>query len=161
MTGFAIAARAEQARFDLNNGHVVFQPVPVVLTEEETEVPKATVKSEVAVAAIAEAAEVSRTTAIEFFQTPAELGERFRIPRPTLRIQGQDGLVQLQLFDDPEVLEYPWGLSPFDATPTADDLAAMGDDRLIGGLWANLSEERCRFVMVKDKRWDGIEPLLQ
>jgi len=34
-------------------------------------------------------------------------------------------------------------------------------DRLIGGLWANLSEGRCRFVMVKDKRWEWIEPLLQ
>ena len=30
------------------------------------------------------------------------------------------------------------------------------DDRLIGGLWANLSEGRCRFVMVKDKRWDWV-----
>ena len=34
------------------------------------------------------------------------------------------------------------------------------DDRLIGGLWANLSEGRCRFVMVKDKRWDWIEEKL-
>ncbi|KVW95465.1 DEAD/DEAH box helicase [Thiobacillus denitrificans] len=158
VTEFVIAARAEQARFDLNNGHVVFQPVPVSLsekpdfkalpkvikdklhwepklntltisaplTEEETETLQATVKSEAAVAAIAEAAEVSRTTAIEFFQTPAELGERFRIPQLALRVQGQDGLEQLQLFDDPEVLDYPWDLSPFDAVPTADDLAAMG-----------------------------------
>ena len=67
------------------------------------------------------ASEVSRTTAIEFFQTPAELGVRFRIPQLALRIQGD-----LQLFDDPEVLEYPWDLSPFDAVPTADDLATMG-----------------------------------
>ncbi|MBU1395279.1 MAG: DEAD/DEAH box helicase family protein [Gammaproteobacteria bacterium] len=153
VTEFVIAARAEQARFDLNNGHVVFQPVPVALsekpdfkalpkaikdklhwepklntltlsaplTEEETEVLKATVKSEAAVMAIAEAAEVSRTSAIEFFQTPAELGVRFRIPQLALRVQGD-----LQLFDDPEVLEYPWDLSPFDAIPTAGDLAAMG-----------------------------------
>ena len=162
VTEFVIAARAEQARFDLNNGHVVFQPVPVALsekpdfkalpkvikdklhwepklntltisaplTEEETEALQATVKSEAAVAAIAEAAEVSRTTAIEFFQTPAELGERFRIPQLALRVQGLGGLGQLQLFDDPEVLpeilESPWDLSPYDAAPTADDLAAMG-----------------------------------
>lgn len=34
------------------------------------------------------------------------------------------------------------------------------DDRLIGGLCANLSEGRCRFVMMKDKRWDWIEEAL-
>ena len=39
----------------------------------------------------------------------------------------------------------------------ADRWAAVEDDRLIGGLWANLSEGRCRFVMVKDKRWEWIE----
>jgi len=77
--------------------------------------------SATAVAAIAEAAEVSRTTAIEFFQTPAELGERFRVPQLALRVQGE-----LALFDDPEVLEYPWDVSPYDAIPTADDVAALG-----------------------------------
>lgn len=35
------------------------------------------------------------------------------------------------------------------------------DDRLIGGLWANLSDGRCRFVMVTDKRWEGIEEQLK
>ena len=35
-----------------------------------------------------------------------------------------------------------------------------GDDRLIGGLWAGLSGGRCRFVMVKDKRWDWIDECL-
>lgn len=39
----------------------------------------------------------------------------------------------------------------------ADRWLSAEDDRLIGGLWANLSEGRCRFVMIKDKRWDGIE----
>ena len=76
------------------------------LTEAETETLKASVASETAAAAIVEAAEVSRTTAIEFFQTPAELGERFRVPQLALRIQGE-----LALFDDPEVLEYPWAVS--------------------------------------------------
>ncbi len=42
----------------------------------------------------------------------------------------------------------------------ADRWADAEDDRLIGGLWANLSEGRCRFVMVKDKRWDWIEEKL-
>jgi len=39
----------------------------------------------------------------------------------------------------------------------ADRWASAEDDRLNGGLWANLSEGRCRFVMVKDKRWESIE----
>ena len=43
----------------------------------------------------------------------------------------------------------------------ADRWTAAEDDRLIGGLWANLSERRCRFVMVKDKRWDWIEEHLK
>jgi type III restriction enzyme len=59
------------------------------LTEDEAEVLKASVTSETAAAAIVEAAEASRTTAIEFFQTPAELGERFRVPQLALRVQGE------------------------------------------------------------------------
>ncbi len=150
---FVTAAKIEQARLDLGNAHVVFKPVVVTLTEkpdlkavpkpvrdklvwdskrnlltfnaplteDETETLKASVTSATAVAAIAEGAETSRTTAIEFFQTPAELGERFCVPQLALRVQGT-----LQLFDDPEVLEYPWDLSPYDAAPTADDLVTLG-----------------------------------
>ncbi len=155
VTEFVTAAKAEQARLDLEGhaGRVVVRPVAITLsekpdlksvpkpvrdkvswdsklntltisiplTEDEAEVLKASVTSETAVAAILEAAEVSRTTAIEFFQTPAELGERFRVPQLALRVQGE-----LALFDDPEVLEYPWDLSPYDAAPTADDLTALG-----------------------------------
>ena len=43
----------------------------------------------------------------------------------------------------------------------ADRWAAAEDDRLIGGLWAALSEGLCRFAMVKDKCWDGIEAQLK
>lgn len=151
---FVTAALPEQARLDLEGhaGRVVVRPVAIALSEkpnlrsvpkpvrdkvswdpdantltiraplttEEAEALKASVASETAAAAIVEAAEVSRTTAIEFFQTPAELGERFRVPQLALRVQGE-----LQLFDDPEVLDYPWDLSPYDATPTADDIAAL------------------------------------
>ncbi|MFO7543393.1 MAG: hypothetical protein R6W97_11405 [Thiobacillus sp.] len=42
----------------------------------------------------------------------------------------------------------------------ADRWAAAEDDRLIGGLWAEPSEGRCRFVMVKDRSWGAIENLL-
>ena len=152
---FVTAAKAEQARLDLEGyaGRVVVRPVAITLSEkpdlknvpkpvrdkvswdgklntltitapltaDEAEVLKASVTTETAAAAIVEAAEVSRTTAIEFFQTPAELGERFRVPQLALRVQGE-----LQLFDDPEVLEYPWDLSLYDAAPTDDDLAELG-----------------------------------
>jgi len=152
---FVTAAKAEQSRLDLEGhaGRVVVRPVAITLsekpdlksvpkpirdkvswdgklntltistplTEDEAETLKASVSSEAAAAAIVEAAEVSRTTAIEFFQTPAELGERFCVPQLALRIQGE-----LQLFDDPEVLEYPWDLSPYDAAPTVDDLSVLG-----------------------------------
>ncbi len=155
VTEFVTAAKSEQGRLDLEGhaGRVVVRPVAITLsekpilssvpksvrdkvswdsklntltistplTEDEAEVLKASVTSETAAAAIVEAAEVSRTTAIEFFRTPAELGERFRVPQLALRVQGQ-----LALFDDPEVLEYPWDLSPYDAAPTADDLTVLG-----------------------------------
>lgn len=155
VTAFVTAAKSEQARLDLEGhaGRVVVRPVAITLsekpdlksvpkpvrdkvtwdgklntltistplTEDEAKVLKASVTSETAAAAIVEAAEVSRTTAIEFFQTPAELGERLRVPQLALRVQGE-----LQLFDDPEVLEYPWDLSPYDAAPTLDDLKALG-----------------------------------
>lgn len=155
VTEFVTAAKAEQARLDLEGhaGRVVVRPVAITLTEkpdlrsvpkpvrdkvswdgklntltistplteDEAEVLRASVSSETAAAAIVEAAEISRTTAIEFFQTPAELGERFRIPQLALRVQGE-----LQLFDDPEVLEYPWDLSTYDAAPTGEDVTALG-----------------------------------
>lgn len=157
---FVTAARAEQARIDLDGhaGRAVMRPVVVTLpekpdlkslprpvrdklswdsqlntltlnaplTEDETDTLKAAVTSETAAAAIAEAAETSRTTAIEFFQTPAELGERFAVPQLALRLQGPGGSEQWQLFDDPELLDYPWDLSPFDAAPTTEEMAALG-----------------------------------
>lgn len=151
---FVAAAKAEQARLDLEGhaGRVVVRPVAITLaeepdlkgvpkpvrdkvnwdgklntltitsplTEDDAEALKASVTSGSAAAAIVEAAEISRTTAIEFFQTPAELGERFCVPQLALRMQGE-----LQLFDDLEVLDYPWDLSTYDAAPTSDDINAL------------------------------------
>ncbi|ANX05219.1 DEAD/DEAH box helicase [Immundisolibacter cernigliae] len=151
---FVTAAKDDQARLDWEGhaGRVMVRPVAITLTEkpdltsvpkpvrdkvswdgerstltiskplteDETEFLKASVRSEIAAAAIVEAAQISRTAAIEFFHTPAELGERLRVPQLALRVQGE-----LQLFDDPEVLEYPWDLSPFDARPTNEDLLAL------------------------------------
>lgn len=154
VSGFVTAARADQGRLDLE-GHVsrvVIHPVVIALSEKPDlrQIPKplrdkvtwdsktstltlttplspeeavdlsASVSSEPAVAAIIEGAQTSRTTAIEFFQTPAELGTRFRVPQLALRVQGE-----LQLFDDPEILEYPWDLSTYDAAPDADETAVL------------------------------------
>jgi hypothetical protein len=67
------------------------------------------------------AAQVSRTQAVAFFQTPAEAGIRLRVPQLALRVQGE-----LRLFDDSEVLDYPWDLTRYPAVPEEDDLAALG-----------------------------------
>lgn len=155
VAAFVTAAKDEQARLDLEGhaGRVVVRPVAITLTEkpdlrrlpksvadkvswdrkvntltismplteDEGEVLKTSVRSESAADAIVEAARVSRTTAIEFFQTPAERGERFRVPQLALRVQGE-----LQLFDDPEILNYPWDLSAYDAVPTTEEQSALG-----------------------------------
>jgi len=42
----------------------------------------------------------------------------------------------------------------------ADRWKDAEDDRLIGGLWAELCGGRCRFVMVTNWQWDGIDALL-
>ena len=56
--------------------------------------------------------------------------------------------------------QLPTGVVLAVETKGADRWTAAADDRLIGGLWAELSDGRCRFVMVKDKRWDAVEALL-
>lgn len=151
---FVAAARSEQGRLDLeaHGERVVVQPVAITLdekpdmrrvpkpvrdkvrwdgkaatltittplTKDETTALAAAVSGEAAAAAITEAGETSRTTAITFFQTPAERGQRFCVPQMALRMQGE-----LRLFDDPEVLDYPWELSIYDATPDAEDLRTL------------------------------------
>jgi len=91
------------------------------LTPDETAALIDTVTTPLAKAAIEQAAEESRTTAIAFFQTPEEQGETLRVPQLALRKQSE-----LQLFDDPETLDYPWVLSTVDATQTPDDLLKLG-----------------------------------
>jgi len=67
--------------------------------------------------AIVAAAEKSRTEAVQIFKTPSELGVRFRVPQLAVRVNGE-----LQLFDEPEVLDYPWDLPVYAALPTADEI---------------------------------------
>ena len=99
------------------------------LSETEADEMAQTVSDEAVRTAIIQAAEASRTTAIEPFQTPAETGERLRVPQLALYQQGE-----LQLFDDAEVLEYPWALSDYQAAPTPDDMSELGlASRVAGG----------------------------
>src|SRR3569832_958147 len=95
-------------------------PISQPLSADEALLIQQGVASDAARVAIAQAAETSRTLAVEFFQTPAEQGLPFFVPQLALRIQGE-----LALYDDPEVLDYPWELSAYDAAPTREELNAL------------------------------------
>ncbi|MCP5545171.1 MAG: DEAD/DEAH box helicase family protein [Akkermansiaceae bacterium] len=143
-SSFVAAARTEQSKLDLGSGRIVFTPVDVVLTEkpelkslpkdtkakvswdakkgrltisaplstQETEALQATVKGETSRGLISQAAEASRTQAVQVFQSPSERGLDFRVPQMCVMVHGE-----LTLFDDPEVLEYPWDLPLGHAAP--------------------------------------------
>ncbi|GHC11119.1 hypothetical protein GCM10010080_28530 [Thermomonas carbonis] len=164
---FVAAQRADQAGMDFGGrAKIVFTPVAVALpkkpvipdalkdklhwdkgsktltittplSETEAEEVAQAVSDEAVRAAIVQAAETSRTTAIEPFQTPAETGERLCVPQLALYQQGE-----LQLFDDAEVLEYPGALSYYQAAPTPEDLSALGlASRVAGGGTIDVSAE--------------------
>lgn len=90
------------------------------LSLEDAETLKATVQDSASKTIIDKVAEDSRLVAIEFFQTPAERGERLRVPQLTVCIQGE-----LQLFDDPTTLDYVWELSCYEAKPSEDDISKI------------------------------------
>lgn len=195
---FVAAARPDQARLDLSTrpGRIVVTPVAVPLTEvpdlrslskplraklewdkaarmltimqplspAETEQLAATVQAPAAQAAITQGGEISRTTAVEIRSAPAERGERFLVPALALRVQGE-----LQLFDDPEVLDYPFDLSGYDAHPSLEDLQALGlsdrvssggsidvtdDGRMQVGFIADLSRDLG--LAYKPENWDAV-----
>lgn len=87
------------------------------LSPAESEALQQAVGTREARQAIARAAEQSRSTAIEYFATPAEQGALLQVPQLALWVQGE-----LQLFDDPAQLDYPWDLSRFDCAPTQKQL---------------------------------------
>ncbi len=158
---FVAARKDEQARLDLSArpGKIVVTPVSVALseapdlrsipkpvrdkltwnkkagtltiitplTEDETATVQASVVQPDAKHAIEVAAEKCRA-AVEMFQTPAERGEILSVPQMALRMQGE-----LQLFDDPEALDYPWELSPYDAVPTHAQIEVLDGNRVAEG----------------------------
>ena len=151
---FVSASKAEQEVFDFNNDvrKTIVRPVVIELTEmpemkkvskqvkakvawdkktstltineplteEETDELKLVVSEPAAIKAVEKAGKESRTTAIEFFQTPAEKGIPFEIPQLALIIQGE-----LELFDDVELLGYPWDLSVYDAKPSFEEMERL------------------------------------
>lgn len=150
---FVVASKQEQARFDLEGpARIVMAPVELPLakkpdlkslppsvagkvvwdgkrktltvtaplTEDDTVALQEAVHDEGSREAVARAGEVSRTTALEHFSTPAEQGLRLQVPQLALRMQGE-----LQLFDDPEALDYPWELTGYPAVPTRAELGAL------------------------------------
>lgn len=151
-SSFVSAGREEQAKLDIGSGRITIRPVDIELsekpnlqelpkatkakvtwdakkkvltissplTEAETESLKASVIWESSKEAIAEAGLVSRTKAVVIFQTPSERGLDFRVPQLAVMVHGE-----LVLFDDPEVLEYPWDLPTAHAAPEPDSLRSL------------------------------------
>lgn len=182
---FVRAGRQEQARFDLSSrpGRIVVQPVVVPLadapqlrqlprplqgkvewnrktkeltirqplTEEESGQLAATAATETERAAIVQAGEISRTSAVEVRLSPAERGETLSVPGIGLWTQGE-----LQLFDDAEVLDYPFDLSGYDAHPTQDDLQSLGiADRVASGGAIDVTDEgRVKFGFIAELQRD-------
>jgi type III restriction enzyme len=149
---FVTASREEQAKFDIGSGRITIRPVDVPLPEkpslqdlpkttkaklswdarkkvltisspltiEETESLKAAVVWDSSKELVERAAEVSRTKAVEVFRTASERGLDFRVPQLCVMVHGE-----LTLFDDPEVLDYPWDLPTGHAELDADSLRQL------------------------------------
>jgi type III restriction enzyme len=149
---FVTAGRTEQGKLDIGSGRITITPVDVnlpekpdlkdlpkttkakvtwdakkkvltitsPLTEEETETLKSSVVWEASKDAIEHAGVASRTKAVTVFQSPSERGLDFRVPQMAVMVHGE-----LVLFDDPEVLDYPWDLPTGHAAPEADLLKQL------------------------------------
>lgn len=182
---FVQAAKHEQARFDLTSrtGRIVVTPVVVPLaeapslkalpkplqakvawdrktkeltihqplTDDESGQLASTVGNDAERTALLEAGKISRTTAVEVRLSPAERGERLSVPAMGLRVQGE-----LQFFDDPEVLDYPFNLSGYDAYPSQDELQALGmaDKVASGGAIDVTDEGKVKFGFIADLQRD-------
>ena len=88
------------------------------LTDEDKEALKATVQDDATKTIIDEVVEESRVVAFEYFKTPFERGIKLRVPQLAVYFQGE-----LQVFDDAEMLDYPWDLARYEATPTENELS--------------------------------------
>ena len=149
---FVTAGRTEQGKLDIGSGRITIRPVDVTLPEkpdlkdlpkatkakvnwdarknvltisspltaEETETLKGSVIWEASKELIEQAGVASRTKAVTVFQSPSERGLEFRVPQLAVMVHGE-----LVLFDDPEVLDYPWDLPTAHAAPDDDVLRQL------------------------------------
>ena len=93
-----------------------------VLNDEDKQKLKELVQDDDSKIIIDEIVEESRLIAFEHFKTPFERGIKLRVPQLAVYIQGE-----LQLFDDAEMLDYPWDLARCDATPTENELSQFSN----------------------------------
>lgn len=91
------------------------------LNDSEKEAVKALLVMDDAKALVEKANETIKAHKVEIFRTTSERGIVFRVPQMALVVQGE-----LQLFDDPEVLDYPWQLPLYQAFPSDEELANLG-----------------------------------
>ncbi len=103
----------EKVKWDKKEKQLI---ITAPMSEEEVEEVAAAVNDDSIKTAIRKAGEASRNEAIKIFQTPAELGKEFVVPQLSIWVQGE-----LEIFDDPEVLGYPFDLSTFDAHPSMEE----------------------------------------
>jgi len=91
------------------------------ISEAEAEALSASVVWDETRASIAQAVETSRSPeTVKIFETPSQRSEPFRVPELAVWVHGE-----LQLFDDPEVIDYPYDLVGYDAILDDDDIAAL------------------------------------
>lgn len=116
----------QKVSWDPGTRHLtILQP----LTQEEAATLSATAADAGGRDAIVQAGLASRTTALQIRTSPSERGESLVVPAMAIRAQGE-----LQLFDDPEVLDYPFDLSVYDAFPTLEERHALdATDRVSSG----------------------------
>ena len=95
--------------------------IKAALDESEKETVKNLLVMEDAKALVDVANETIKAHKVEIFRTASERGLAFTVPQMALVVQGE-----LELFDDPEVLDYPWQLPLYHAQPTQQELADLG-----------------------------------
>lgn len=90
------------------------------INDEEAESLAETVLWDNTKKAIAQAVETSQQESVKIFESPSQRSEPFRVPELAVLVNGE-----LQLFDDPEVIDYPYDLSGYDAVPSDDDCSIL------------------------------------
>ena len=91
------------------------------LAKEEEAAVKALLVMEAGKEVIEWANKEIQSQTVEIFRSPSERGLDFRVPQMALLVNGD-----LQLFDDPEVLDYPWKLPLYEAHLSDDERAVLG-----------------------------------